>query len=113
MGEQGLPQKWTEPLGVDIATNESWGGLFHASDGANPVPTNLTDLTDRVILQAKRVLAAHGLLKDGSIVEVDPASLYADDSIKALWNAKATQIDYQYAGLTVGVDYLDTPAVTP
>ncbi|GCE14016.1 ADP-ribosylglycohydrolase family protein [Tengunoibacter tsumagoiensis] len=112
-GQGRLPQKWTEPLGQDISTNESWGGLFHASDGVNPVPANLVDLTDRVIVQAKRVLTAHGILNGESILEIDPATLYADESIQALWTAKSTQIDYEYPGLTVSVDYVNTPAVEP
>src|SRR5258706_10593614 len=33
-GQRNLPEKWTAPLGEAIATNESWGGIRHASDGS-------------------------------------------------------------------------------
>ncbi len=112
-GGKGLPHKWTEPLGEDIATNESWGGLYHASDGSNPVPATLEVLTQRVITQAKRVLTAKGILNGDAIVRVEPSELYADESTQALWVANSTRLDYSYGTLNVGVDYLDTPAVFP
>ena len=112
-GGKGLPYKWTEPLGEDISTNESWGGLYHASDGSNPVPTTLVELTQRVITQAKRVLAAKGILNGDAIVHIEQSELYADESIRALWSATSTRLDYEYGTLNVGVDYLDTPAVVP
>jgi hypothetical protein len=112
-GRSGLPQKWTQPLGEDISTNESWGGLRATSTGSNPVATTLSELTERVCTQAKRVLIAHGALSDDMVVRVDPASLYANEQTKTLWTASTTRIDYQYDALNVGVDYLDTPAVVP
>ena len=112
-GRSGLPRRWTEPLGEAIATNESWGGLCHASDGSNPIPVTLTELTDRVCVQARRVLEANSALDDVATVRVDPATLYADDKIQAKWVASPTRIDYHYGTLHVDVDYLDTPAVLP
>ncbi len=112
-GGKGLPPKWTEPLGEDISTNESWGGLYHASDGTNPVPTTLIELTQRVITQAKRVLTAQGILNGDAIVHVELASLYANESTQALWSANSTRLDYAYNTLNVSVDYLNTPSVLP
>lgn len=110
-GQHGLPEKWTAPLGEAIATNESWGGLRHASSGSHPIPTNLTELTERVCIMAARVLNAHGQLRDGSLVQVDPdpEMLKADESIQALWEASPLRLDYQTATIPVTVDYLDTP----
>lgn len=113
-GRDGLPSKWTQPLGEDISTNESWGGLSHVSDGANPVPTTLSELTHRVCTQARKVLIAQGVLSGDMIVTTEPTALYADESIQELWGAKPTRIDYNHSGsLNVSVDYLDTPAAIP
>jgi ADP-ribosylglycohydrolase len=108
---QGLPQRWTEPLGEGISTNESWGGIRAVSTGLNPVPTTLDELTDRVILMAERVLSAHGLLKDGQCVEVDRHSLYADDAVRELWHAPTMCLVHHALTCDVTLDYGDTPAV--
>ncbi len=108
---QGLPQRWTEPLGEGISTNESWGGIRAVSTGPNPVPTTLDELTERVIVMAERVLSAHGLLGNGASFEVDPADLYADDEVRELWNAHTMRLVYQAQTCDVTVDYGDTPAI--
>lgn len=115
-GWGGLPQKWTEPLGEAIATNESWSGLRHVSDGPNPVPTTLAELTDRVCSMAQQVLTAHGRLKEDGVVYVDPKDLMAGAEIHALWEASPLRLEYQrYGGSTItpGVDYTDTPTCIP
>ncbi|WP_161977913.1 ADP-ribosylglycohydrolase family protein [Dictyobacter kobayashii] len=112
-GGAALPQKWTEPLGENISTNESWGGLNYTLVGRNPIPANLAELTERVCIQAKRVLTAHGVLNGDSILNVEIEDLYADESIHALWNASATHIEYPNSALGVIVDYINTPAVIP
>lgn len=108
---QGLPLRWTAPLGENISTNESWGGIRAVSTGPNPVPATLDELTDRVCRMAQRVLDAHGVLGAGSSFSVDPASLYADAGVRKLWNAHTLRIDYRTGAIEVGVDYGDTPAV--
>ncbi len=108
---QGLPQRWTEPLGEGISTNESWGGIRAVSRGPNPVPTTLDELTERVMMVAERVLSAHGLLGNGACFEVDPADLYADDAVRELWNAHTMHLAYQAQTCDVTVDYGDTPAI--
>ena len=107
----GLPQRWTEPLGENISTNESWGGIRHASTGPNPVPKTLDELTQRVCRMAQRVLTAHGVLDGDATFAVDPATLYADSGVAALWQANPMRIDYRTGTLEVGVDYGDTPAI--
>ncbi|HSH77528.1 MAG TPA: ADP-ribosylglycohydrolase family protein [Herpetosiphonaceae bacterium] len=110
---QGLPRRWTEPLGETISTNESWGGLRHASSGPNPVPATLDELTERVCRMAQRVLSAHGVLDGGSTFVADPATLYADEGVRALWTANPMRLDHREGTVQIGVDYGDTPAVVP
>ena len=109
----GLPQRWTEPLGETISTNEPWGGIRNTSGHPNPVPTTLDELTDRVCRMAQRVLAAHGVLDGGSTFTVDPATLYADEGVRVLWDANPMRLDYREGSVQIGVDYGDTPAVVP
>jgi hypothetical protein len=111
-GRSGLPRKWTEPLGESIATNESWGGLHHASSGSNPVPASLSELTDRVIVQAERVLVAHGV-RDGSSDGGDAKAPRADETVQKLLAASVTQVDFHGGSISAGIDYVDTPAVLP
>jgi ADP-ribosylglycohydrolase len=114
-GQRNLPEKWTAPLGEAIATNESWGGIRHTSDGSNPIPVNLIELTDRVCAMAKRVLSAHGRLQDGALVQIDPdpEKLKADEKIRALWEVSPLRLDYQSGTIPVMVDYRDTPVCVP
>jgi ADP-ribosylglycohydrolase len=112
-GRQGLPEKWTQPLGEAIATNETWGGLRHASDGAHPVPANLTELTERVCVMARRVLTAHGQLTKEGLVVVNPQDLLAGEDIRARWEASPLRLSYPGGTIEVAVDYSETPACTP
>lgn len=114
-GQRNLPEKWTAPLGEAIATNESWGGIRHASDGPHPIPANLAELTERVCVMAQRVLSAHGKLQDGACVQVDldPEQLKADEKIRELWEASPLRLDYQEGTIPVIVDYRDTPVCVP
>ncbi len=112
-GRGGLPEKWTRPLGEDISTNESWGGLTHASDGANPVPTNLSELTDRVIVQARRVLTEYNALDTQGNVHFTPEDLYADKAARTLEHKNPWRIDYKNGGIEVGVEYDETAAILP
>jgi len=112
-GQHGLPRRWTAPLGDSISTNESWGGLRHASDGPNPVPATLDELTERVRAMTRRVLAAHGLLGADGTVRVDPRDLEADEGVRALWSADPMRAEHRAGTIHVGVDYGATPAVLP
>ena len=109
-GRRGLPTRWTEPLGETIATSERGGGVRHTLDGSNPVPTTIDELTARVMRQAVRVLAYHGVTPG----RVPLADLYADERILALAASNPMRVDFPAAGfgtLGVGVDYGHGPAV--
>ena len=99
----GLPERWTAPLGETIATNESWGGIRNASDGPNPVPTDLETRDRRICRAAERVLTEHGLL-EGSTLNIDRADLYADDSVRELWSAAPMRLDRTLDAVEVSVD---------
>ena len=99
-----MPERWTAPLGETIATNESWGGIRNASNGPNPVPTTLDELTGRICRAAERVLTEHGLL-EGSTLNIDRADLYADDSVRELWSAAPMRLDRTLDAVEVSVDY--------
>jgi len=112
-GRSGLPARWVEPLGDEIATNESNGGLRHVSDGPNPIPTTLGELAERIEVVAHRVLAFHGKLQDGSVTCVEEQDLYADDTVRQLWQRSPLRVPFPGLPLSAEVDYLDTVAVTP
>jgi hypothetical protein len=113
-GMSGLPKRWTDPLGDTIATNESWSGVKHLSDGPNPVPTTLGELTERIRTTAKRFLRAHGVLTDTTnVLSVDEADLYADESVFALYRRSPTEVNYPGRDLDVVIDYGPGPSVLP
>ena len=51
LGGKNLPEKWVKPLGDEVTTNVSTGGIKNLK-----APTNLHDLTEEVYAMAKRVL---------------------------------------------------------
>lgn len=112
LSKDGLPKKWVEPLGESIATNESWGGLRHASTCPNPIPADLSSLTDRTIAVAKKVLAHHGIFGD-PLANVRVEDLYADESIRAMVAQNPLVITTDLAAVRLDVDYIDTPAIVP
>lgn len=112
-GRSGLPVAWTAPLSEAIATNESWGGIRHASTAPNPIPATMSELTERVCAVTKRVLTAHGRLQ-GTLVDLGgPDALFADAATRALWDASPMRVEYRTPTLHMGVDYGATPAVRP
>jgi ADP-ribosylglycohydrolase len=112
-GQYRLPEKWTEPLGEAITTNETWGGLRHASEGANPVPATLAELTDRVCAMARQVLSACGRLEESGLVQVNPEDFMAGPEIHALWEANPLRLTYEGSPISVEIDYGETPACIP
>ncbi len=99
-----LPKKWVDPLGDKIATNESWGGLRNCAVGPNPIPKNLNELTVRTLAMARKISAGHTPSRD---------ALCADDSVRELWKRPSTRVTFAMGTCSVGVDYLNTPAVAP
>ncbi|WP_052351981.1 ADP-ribosylglycohydrolase family protein [Deinococcus pimensis] len=112
-GKSGLPERWLEPLGERIALSDATGGLTYGYDGPHPLPRTLGELTTRVIEQARRVLAYHGLLEADGTVRVDESALEADADTRALWTRNFMRVDHRIGGVHVAVDYHDTPAITP
>jgi ADP-ribosylglycohydrolase len=112
-GSSNLPQKWTEPFGDAISTNESWGGVRHLSDGTTPIPSTLPEVVDRVVAAARRLLGSFGLVGEDGTLEIRDEDLYADDSIRALWDRNPLLVEIPAIGTPVAVDYVDTPAVVP
>lgn len=112
-GISELPAKWIEPFGMGLSTNEPWGGVRHLTDGSTPIPTDILELTDMVVRQAQRVLRHHGIELDGSTTVVDEADLYADDTVRALWNRSPWQVSHHGPQLDVVLDYAGGAAVAP
>ena len=111
-GRAGLPQKWVAPLGAGISTNQNWGGVKHLDGLPNPVPDNLDDLIQRIRRASLRVLSYHGLLS-GSILEVDLADLYADESVQALHEASPNVVLFPGQDVDVDIDYREGPVAVP
>lgn len=103
-GNSGLPEKWTEPLGDVIATNESWGGLRYCSDGLFPIPKNLKELTLRTIEVARIVSAGHTPSRD---------ALCADDSVRALWRLPVTRVSFALGTINADIEYGENPVGVP
>ena len=112
-GLAALPEKWVEPFGFGLSTNESWGGVRHLSDGSRPIPTDVMELTGLVMQVAPEVLRHNGVVLDGATLSVDEADLFADDSIRALWARSPWQVRHGNRGLEVTVDYRTNAAARP
>lgn len=117
-GRAGLPERWTQPLGDTIATNESWGGLRNVSSGPNPVPATLGELTDRVCALGERLLAARGAgLRIGertNLRERHKGDLAASAAVTDwLREQNPLCVEHRLAAVDVCVDYGETPAIVP
>lgn len=117
-GRAGLPQKWTEPLGEHISTNASWGGLRNIEVGANRIPDNLQDLTNRVCQQGKRLLALRDsnvqIAETSDLSTLERATLYAPpEHLAWLRENSPLRLPHTLATLNVEIDYLDSPAIVP
>jgi ADP-ribosylglycohydrolase len=112
-GLSQLPEKWVEPFGLGLSTNESWGGVRHLSDGTRPIPTDVVELTTQVIETAPVILRHHRADLVGTTLTVTEADLFADESIHALWARSAWQLRQANRGVEVTVDYLGSAAARP
>ncbi len=101
LGNRGLPEKWTAPLGDAIATNESWGGLRNC--GAGPgLPRTLHDLTARTLAAARRV--SGGLPRDRG-------ALRADDKTRELQARSPRRVSVKLGTVRAQVDYPPAPVI--
>ncbi len=112
-GQDGLPNEWIEPFGIEIATNEDWQGVRHMSDGTAAIPSNLPELIADLVLQSEVVLAYHGIITQNGVIEVSEESLYADESIREMWHRPTTEVTYASPQHSVTVDYGGDPIITP
>jgi ADP-ribosylglycohydrolase len=112
-GDSRLPEKWTEPFGESISTNEDWGGVRHMSDGSTPIPQTLPEVIERMANAAQKLLAEHQLVDGDGLVHVDEASLYADDSIRELWSRDPLTVSFDFPQLRTELRYSGSPAVDP
>lgn len=110
-GISQLPQRWIEPFGMGLSTNESWGGVRHLSDGSTPIPSDILGLTDMIIDQAERVLRHHGRAVTGGSIAVDPDDLYADDTVRQLWTRSPWQMLHLGVEISVTIDYCGDAAI--
>ena len=112
-GLSQLPQKWIEPFGFGLSTNEPWGGVRHLSDGSRPIPTDVIELTSQVMETAPEILRHHRIAVEGSSITVREEDLYADETIHALWARSAWTVHHVNRGIEVAVDYLGNAAARP
>lgn len=112
-GKSNLPERWIEPFGSSISTNEDWGGVRHLTDGSAPIPTDLDELVRDLVEQARIVLQYAGQAQNGDVIDVDEANLMADPEISTLWDTGATTVDFRYAQLGVTLRYPDGVTVHP
>ncbi len=112
-GLSQLPEKWVEPFGFGLSTNEPWGGVRHLSDGTRSIPTDVHELTDQVMQTAPEILRHHGIPVDGSTITVRQEDLFADESVQALWARSPWKVRHPSRGLEVTVDYRGNAAARP
>ncbi len=112
-GKSGLPARWIEPLGDGVATNESWGGVRHLSDGPNPIPADLDELATRIRRVAYRVLTEHGVLDGDGVLRTSVEDLYCDAATASLRDADPSTVRFEGKDFDTLVDYRGTPVVVP
>lgn len=106
-GASGLPRSWVEPLGEQIATNESWGGVRKMSTPPRPVPSTLAELIARIRAAAYTVRAAHARGPFSS-TELAPPEGFAERL-----DIPATSLEFSGPLLDVHVQHATGPTVEP
>jgi hypothetical protein len=112
-GAKALPQKWVEPLGDTISTNEDWGGVKHMADAIRPVPQTLDELVGRIRVVADKVLRHHGLLDASGKLRAAVEDLYADEGFAAELADSSRLVIVPGADVHVTIDYGDSPVIHP
>lgn len=115
MGAKNLPKDWTNPLSGKINTNLTTGGIKYLE-----VPTNIYELTERIVEIGKRVLSYWGAnvivsdAKNPSIGRKSVIALSKEEmsSIKRKIESYCPKtLDWDLITLKVGVTYESDPAI--
>lgn len=101
-GKEGLPARWTDPVGSTITTTASWGGIRGFD-----IPHDLDELTTRVEKVAARVMAVHDTPLQGAVA----LHLPDQEKLEALWSKPGDTIEHQLDCVQVVTRYGDHPAV--
>lgn len=111
LGAKNLPKKWLEPLGVQISTNVTTGGIKNLN-----APTNIHELTERVCEMAKRVLEYWNA--NVIITDSEPDNKTSIVSIKErldlswLEKYEPNTLDFDLHTLRVSLRYEETAGIT-
>jgi ADP-ribosylglycohydrolase len=108
-GTRGIPERWSEPIGLGIKT-VAISGLQHADD--------LNALTDQTVAMTKQVLArnqAPVALTQGpaDLRRVQQLKLSDPKAAAALWQLSPWQVVWNDPDLRVTVDYRSQPVLLP
>lgn len=104
-GASSLPAKWTAPLGDGIAVND-WAlnrGLRNLTDGPNPIPANLNELTERTLRIEGMVRARFGEPVEDFDQMLAPADL--------LMLPSPTKVFFPADDLELSVEYHGSPQI--
>jgi ADP-ribosylglycohydrolase len=104
-GAKTLPEKWTAPLGNQIAIND-WElnrGTRFLRDGPNPIPETLEELTDRTMRIYRQVRARYGTPPVFIADMMAPKDLAAEIS--------PTRVTFARGDLVASVDYESGPQI--
>ena len=107
-GGKNLPEKWLEPLGMEIVTNARRGGLRNLT-----APTDVRGLTKEVCQAGKRVLDYWGT--EVAVGEGENKKTLSKERIRpdtsSLLDYSPKTLHYDLSSLRVSVVYGDGPAV--
>ncbi len=108
-GTKGIPQRWSEPVGLKIKT-VAISGFQHAND--------INELTDQTVAMTKMVLAQRqapveitdgptNLSRAGELTMRDPVAA------KALWDLSPFQVVWDEPDQRIILDYTGEPVIAP
>ncbi len=111
LGKNRLPEKWIAPLGNQIATNATWGGIANVK-----LPESLHELTERVCQIGYKVISSMGRDKEAfcnkEIINLDlTLSLSRSEKVEEKWAIFPTITNFNLGTIEVTVDYRDEPVI--